>query len=141
MFYYCLVLHLCEYSVEGVAIRYGIQRPAGAGFVDANVWRCNPDGSFIPGYHGLPFEQHKWHGLIEHVPNNDSACPYPSGPYVRLAHELYIHGHRYLWGCHNGSLQRFQPLYTKRWFRNHWPVHVTRVMLRGIQLRELILHT
>ena len=31
--------------------------------------------------------------------------------------------------------------YTKRWFRNHCPVHVTRVMLSGIQPRELILHT
>ena len=31
--------------------------------------------------------------------------------------------------------------YTKRWFMNHCPVHVTRVMLSGIQPRELILHT
>ena len=48
-----------------------------------------------------------------------------------------------LWHRFHFRLQRLHltALYTKRWFRNHWPVHVTRVMLSGIQLRELILHT
>lgn len=32
-------------------------------------------------------------------------------------------------------------LYTKRWFMNHCPVQVIRVMLSGIQLRAPILHT
>ena len=48
-----------------------------------------------------------------------------------------------LWHCCHFRLQRLHlaALYTKRWFRNHCPVHVTRVMLSGIQPRELILHT
>lgn len=48
-----------------------------------------------------------------------------------------------LWHCCHFRLQclHLAALYTKRWFRNHCPVHVTRVMLSGIQPRELILHT
>lgn len=48
-----------------------------------------------------------------------------------------------LWHCCHFRLQGLDllPLYTKRWFMNHCPVQVIRVMLRGIQLRAPILHT
>ena len=44
-------------------------------------------------------------------------------------------------GKHPFECLHMLALYTNRWFMNHCPVHVTRVMLSGIQLRELILHT
>ena len=56
---------------------------------------------------------------------------------VMIGEELDL-GHR----CHfRLQCLHLVPLYTERWFMNHCPVQVIRVMLRGIQLRAPILHT
>ena len=76
-------------------------------------------------------------------PGQGTPCRDEDAAVVAPCEQMVVGEELYLGHCCHFRLQRLHlaALYTKRWFRNHCPVHVTRVMLRGIQLRELILHT
>ena len=133
-------LALREDSVDGVAISDGEQCPTSAGRVDCCEWGLDAAYPVLPGKDSLAFEKDEGYGLREHAAHDDRTTLDPACADVGVPDDLLLHHGQDL-GLLLHSRQELVKVYTKRWFMNHCPVQVIRVMLSGIQLRAPILHT